>query len=42
MIPEFITTYHHIKTLVLFTDQENIHARVGVPGAAREERYSLR
>jgi len=29
-------------TLVLFTDQENIPARVGVPGAVREERYSLR
>jgi hypothetical protein len=38
----FITAYHHIKTLILFADQENIPARVGVPGAVREERYSLR
>jgi len=36
------TTYHRIKTLVLFTDRENITVRVGVPGAVREKRYSLR
>jgi hypothetical protein len=36
------TTYHHIKTLVLFTDKENIPVRVGVPDAVREKRYSLR